>query len=229
MKHIITISLAIMIAFAASAQKNVTKFLGIPVDGTKTSMIQKLKEKGFTYDAKNDMLNGEFNGRDVDLHVVTNNNKVYRIMAVDSRGSSEGDIKIRFNTLCRQFEKNSKYIKLNYWEDYTIGDDVDLSYEIGVNEKRFQAAYYQYAEADKDTSGMAAWLMEKIEEEYGLEKYRHLDEEEAQLANMKLGIEYVAEKVAHKLVWFMIDRKRGLYYIYMYYDNGLNQANGEDL
>lgn len=229
MKHLITISLAIMIAFAASAQKNVTKFLGIPVDGTKSSMIQKLKAKGFTYDANNDVLNGEFNGRDVNLHVVTNNNKVYRIMVIDAVGSSEGDIKIRFNTLCRQFEKNSKYIKLNYWEDYAIGDDVNLTYEIGVKDKRFEAAYCQYAEADKDTTGMAAWLIEKIEEEYGLEKYRHLDEEEAQLANMKLGIEYVAEKVAHKSVWFMIGEKYGLYYIIMFYDNGLNQANGEDL
>ena len=101
MKRFITISLAIMIAFAASAQRNVTKFLGIPIDGTKSAMIQKLKAKGFTYDATNDVLSGEFNGRDVNLHVVTNNNKVYRIMVVDAVGSSEGQIKIRFNTLCR--------------------------------------------------------------------------------------------------------------------------------
>ena len=31
------------------AQNDVTKFLGIPVDGTKTAMIQQLKEKGYTY------------------------------------------------------------------------------------------------------------------------------------------------------------------------------------
>ena len=40
-------------------------------------MIKKLKEKGFVsseYDKE--MLEGEFNGTDVYVHVVTNNNKV---------------------------------------------------------------------------------------------------------------------------------------------------------
>ena len=34
---------------------------------------------------------------------MTNNNKVYRILVKDAVGSSETDIKIRFNTLCQQF------------------------------------------------------------------------------------------------------------------------------
>lgn len=58
-------------------KKDVTKFLGIPVDGTKTEMIQKLKAKGFTYNQRLDCLEGEFNGREVKIFVVTNNNKVY--------------------------------------------------------------------------------------------------------------------------------------------------------
>ena len=32
------------------AQKDITKFMGIPVDGFKKDMIQKLKAKGFEYD-----------------------------------------------------------------------------------------------------------------------------------------------------------------------------------
>ena len=32
-----------------------------------------------------------------------------------------------------------------------------------------------------------------------------------------------------KSVWFMINERFGKYYIIMYYDNGYNQANGEDL
>ncbi len=229
MKRFITISLAIMIAFAASAQRNVTKFLGIPIDGTKSAMIQKLKAKGFTYDATNDVLSGEFNGRDVNLHVVTNNNKVYRIMVVDAVGSSEGEIKIRFNTLCRQFEKNGKYVPQNFSGEYTIGEDVDLSYEIGVNEKRFEAAYYQFTEADQDTTGLTEWALDKITEKYGIEKWQSMSEEEAQQAQLMLGVEYLMEKIAHKSVWFMISKSWGVYRINMYYDNELNQANGEDL
>ena len=34
------------------AQKDVTKFLGIPVDGTKAEMKKKLQEKGFVFEAK---------------------------------------------------------------------------------------------------------------------------------------------------------------------------------
>lgn len=80
MKQLIMSVVIAMFAVCASAQKDVTRFLGIPVDGTKTEMIQKLKAKGFrptTYDKET--LEGEFNGRDVYVSVVTNNNKVWRI------------------------------------------------------------------------------------------------------------------------------------------------------
>lgn len=54
------------------AQKEVTKFLGIPVDGYKSEMIQKLKAKGYKYNSTTDCLEGEFNGIDVGIMVVTN-------------------------------------------------------------------------------------------------------------------------------------------------------------
>ena len=41
-----------MLALTTFAQKDVTKFLGIPVDGTKAQMIAKLKAKGFTPSTK---------------------------------------------------------------------------------------------------------------------------------------------------------------------------------
>ena len=59
-----------------SAQRDVTKFLGIPVDGSKTDMIQKLKSKGFDYISKSDMLTGQFNDYNVEISIVTNNNRV---------------------------------------------------------------------------------------------------------------------------------------------------------
>ena len=62
MKKLLSLFVMPMLSIALHAQHNVTKFLGIPVDGTKTSMIQKLKNKGFTYDVKRDRMLGEFNG-----------------------------------------------------------------------------------------------------------------------------------------------------------------------
>ena len=48
MKKILSLAVLLAFSLAMYAQKDVTKFLGIPVDGTKSEMIKKLKEKGFT-------------------------------------------------------------------------------------------------------------------------------------------------------------------------------------
>ena len=59
--RILLLGLAVALTMGVQAQKkDITKFMGIPIDGTKTAMIQKLKAKGFTYNAKMDRLEGEF-------------------------------------------------------------------------------------------------------------------------------------------------------------------------
>lgn len=47
MKRIITMLFAVIISMTTFAQKDVTKFLGIPIDGTMSEMKAKLKAKGF--------------------------------------------------------------------------------------------------------------------------------------------------------------------------------------
>ena len=149
---------AVCILFGAgnvTAQQNknkteVTKFLGIPVDGTKSQMIQKIKAKGFTYNQKQDRLKGKFNGRDVYVSVVTNKNKVWRIVVQDVVPSSETNIKIRFNELCRQFAENEKYVPQNLTGNYEIESDEDISYNITVRNKRYEAGYFQMTEKDKE-------------------------------------------------------------------------------
>ncbi len=96
MKRIFIMMIAMTISFASFAQnKDVTKFLGIPVDGTKTEMKQKLIAKGFVPKklGNNEWLEGEFNGRNVRAFIVTNNNKVWRIMLADTNTVDEADIK----------------------------------------------------------------------------------------------------------------------------------------
>ena len=109
MKKIIIVML-LFVSLVANAQKDVTKFLGIPVDGLKPAMMQKLKAKGFQYNQSLDCLTGEFNGHDVRLSVVTNNNKVWRIVIQDAIAQDEAGIKIRFNKLVQQFLNNKKYM-----------------------------------------------------------------------------------------------------------------------
>ena len=156
MRKILSVIMLSMLAIAVYAQKDVTTFLGIPVDGTKSAMIQKLKEKGFTYNASKGYLEGEFNGRDVQVTVVTNNNKVYRIMVTDANPSSEGDIKIRFNTLCRQFDRNARYVPASL-SSQIISEDEDISYKILVDNKRYEADFYQKPQlSDEDLDKLSS-------------------------------------------------------------------------
>ena len=146
--------LAFTIAVYAQQEKEVTQFLGIPVDGNKTEMIKKLQAKGFQRTEIFD-LEGEFNGRDVYIGIGTNNNKVYRIAVRDKNEYNETDIKIRFNNLCFQFANNPKYISL---QDYIIPESENIGYEMTVNKKRYEAAYYQRP-LTSDYDKRSVWFM----------------------------------------------------------------------
>lgn len=193
------LTLLAMIAISASvfAQKEVTKFMGIPVDGSPSEMIKKLKAKGFTTDEAvmhlvklglidwdgPEWLIGRFNGEKVLLGLYVEQNKVWRIYLVDKKTRDETQIKIRFNTLVRQFEGNGKYVP--YFDEQTIADDEDISYQMTVNKKQYEAIF-----AQKGEDGT-------------------IDEK--------------------RVVWFRISQRSEGYYIYMYYDNKYNEADGSDL
>ena len=154
------LTLLAMIAISASvfAQKEVTQFMGIPVDGSPTEMIKKLKAKGFTTDEDamqavkrglidldgTEVLTGRFNGEKVRVFLVVEQNKVRRIYLADKNTRDETQIKIRFNTLVRQFEGNGKYVPL--FDEQTIADDEDISYQMTVNKKRYEATFLQKGE-----------------------------------------------------------------------------------
>lgn len=141
MKKIFSVLLLLLLSISIYAQQNVTKFLGIPVDGSKAAMIQKLKEKGFTYNTTTDFLEGVFNGEEVSIRIQTNKNKVRRIVVCDKTGRDEGQIKIRYNNLFQQFENNSKYTISK--TSHKLSDSEDISYEISVNKKQYAAVFFQ--------------------------------------------------------------------------------------
>ncbi len=209
------------------AQKEVTKFLGIPIDGTKPAMIQKLRAKGFTYNAAKDELNGEFNGHNVTITVQTNNNKVWRLAVLDASPSSETNIKIRFNNLCRQFEKNQRYARLS-GSDFTISDEEDISYEMSVNNKRYEASYCQKGE-EKDSIQLKEEMLSFITQKYTQEQLSTMTEEQKGM----LAVDWFKskiEEIGNRLVWFMISQESyNEYTILMFYENRNNKSDGEDL
>lgn len=223
MKRNLFVVVLLMASTILFAQKDVTRFLGIPVDGSKIEMLRKLKEKGFASTAMNkEILRGEFNGTDVYVHVVTNKDKVWRIMLSDVNYVSETDIRLRFNKLCEQFKSNPKYISL---DDYTISDKEDIPYEMAVHDKRYEAIFYQQINV-QDTLAMAEEFKEKLLQGNTEEELKNITEEGEIL---KLILPYAIELIQKKSVWFMISREYGRYGITMYYDNEYNRANGEDL
>lgn len=223
---------AIMLLFAttANSKNDVTKFLGIPVDGTKNAMIDKLIDKGFTYNREEDYLEGEFNGQDVHLNVVTNNNKVYRIMVTETTKWNETDIRIRFNTLFNQFNNNPRYLCLN--EKSLIPEEEKIAYEMEINNKRYEADFFQEISFDNiDTIAIkekAKELLKKSSSDDDI-YYSSGKTEKVDNAYKLMLLYHVYENAKNKLVWFIINKFLDKYYIVIYYDNLYNRANGEDL
>lgn len=223
MKKLLFSLLATLLTLSLYAQNDVTTFLGIPVDGFKSEMRQKLIAKGFTPKkvGTNEYLEGEFNGTDVHIYIATNNNKVYRIMVCDANTQDEANIKIRFNKLVNQFENNKRYTAL---DQYTISDTEDISYEMLVHKKNFDALFYQNPDMEKvDTLALQNKIREQLLEKYKPEQLENPTEEmnqEVQAIAMRIGMDMIFKKP----VWFRICESYGEYYITMYYDNEYNHV-----
>lgn len=205
------------------AQKDVTQFLDIPVDGYKQEMIQKLKSRGFTINRHtDDILDGEFNGTNSNIIIATNNNKVWRIAVLDLYPTDETNIKIRFNNLIRQFANNNRYSTHpdSTLLKFTIPKDEDISYQILVNKKRYEAVFYQ--KSLKHDSLVK-------EQEMLLAKDKLNDQESKRVGDLIVEIFKESMNALNKQVWFMIQESDGEYRIVIYYDNEYNKANGKGL
>ena len=221
MKRLFSIVLGLLISIVSFAQTDITKFLGIPVAGTKTAMIQKLKAKGFTYHSATGELTGVFNGADVYLSVVTCNHKVWRILVTERYSSDEANIKIKFNNLVRQFNDNTKYISVN---DNIIPDAESISYNMLVSKKRYEATFYQ--KPVMDSAAIVREIQKTILKKYDKSTLDALTTEE----KTKIIQDYLSKFISMKLVWFMISGDElDRYRIMIYYDNMYNYPNGEDL
>ena len=218
--RILLLGLAMALAVGVQAQKkDITKFMGIPIDGTKTAMIQKLKAKGFTYNAKMDRLEGEFNGWNSYIKVVTNRNKVFRIYVRDANYMSEREIKRRFLKLVKQFMDNGKYeVSPNWTEQYSfIDDNADIS--------AYNIEFLQLG----DSVVMSKGIKSIISENYSEEEFNALSDKEKENVLGGARLLWIEDNVQNKSVWFKIHEFNGKYFLGLYYDNKYNEAHGEDL
>ncbi|MCW4468420.1 hypothetical protein OGH69_05545 [Flavobacterium sp. MFBS3-15] len=215
--------LMLLLSISFYAQKDVTQFLDIPVDGFKAEMVQKLKSKGFVKNRDEDgILDGDFNGVKVKISVGTNNNKVWRIAVIDVNPTNETNIKIRFNNLIQQFQNNKRYSPQSDTTiaKYIIPKTEDISYEMSIKNKRYEAVFYQKSIKHDSLIKEIELLMNKSS----------LNEKEKQrLEDLNVEISYESLNSLNKTVWFLIIEDYGEYRIAMFYDNEYNKANGEGL
>lgn len=144
-RFFVLITLALALTNIFYAQNDVTKFMGIPVDGTKNEMINQLLKKGFKHDESQDnwtRLTGFFNGVNSNIYITTNKNIVDRIFVCDKNTYSKSQIIIRFNKLVKQFANNENYISDGY-EKFIIPQNEDISYEMLCHNKNYNALFYQ--------------------------------------------------------------------------------------
>ena len=147
MKKAILITLLACFSVVCMGQnEGALTFLGIPIDGTEAQFTAKLRKKGFTYNSAYESYKGQFNGKSVDVYIHTNHNLVDRVYVAFPYNSEEG-IRGEFNKLLSQFKDNGKYVDLSM--NTEIPSDEDISHEISVNKKRYQASY-SYFNFDRD-------------------------------------------------------------------------------
>lgn len=197
---------------------NTPKFLGIPIDGSKSEMISKLQQIGYTLCkepelARLETLEGVFNGNNVHIAIVANKDIVYRIVVRNAFPIKESDIKTEYNTLVKQFRNNKKYF-YDTNDVQFLEDSFDIAYEMGVKKNRVYAHFTQRLTEDEIVS-----LLERYPEikQYDSEFQKRVYEQAASESNA---------------VWFMINRLEDYYDYYsivLYYDNLNNEPNGEDL
>lgn len=226
MKKLLSVILTFLFTLSVYAQKDVTKFLGFDVDGTKSEFVRKLKTKGFKQNTTgdNDFLAGRFNGVDVHVYITTENGLVSRVMVCDENPVDVTNIKIRFNRLCKQFKDNGKYMSLN---DNTIPDSEDIAYEMTVHKKRYEAVFYQMPD-ESAMELLQGELINQISSKYTPEQLE-APTEEIKTEMMAEATSALFKHIANKSVWFMISEYFGKYYITMFYDNEYNRPQGEDL
>ena len=173
MKKILLIALlSLFAAFRFAQDGGPLKFLGIPIDGTEAQFAAKLKAKGFTYSSLTEGYKGQFNGKPVDVYIHTNHNLVDRVYVAFPYTSEEG-IRTEFNRLLGQFKNTGKYADLSMNEE--IPEDDDISYEISVKNKRYQASFCYY-DADRDRVAFMNALMDKFSEFFTPEQLAKLKE-----------------------------------------------------
>ena len=228
-KLLISLSIALLSILSFAQTPGTIKFLGVPVDGSKTEVIRQLRGKGFTYNASDGVLTGKFNGIVSNVLISENYGRVDRIFIADSETRTAAQIRIRFNNLIMQFRENEKYVELD--ENIEISDREDIDYEMTVHNKEYSASFYLnpvYGWTDKEKEELALDTAAELKARIDAGQFGNVSSDQIGTL-LRDAITLKVLGMIQGQVWFKIAKAHGEYYLCIYYDNLKNRPNGEDL
>lgn len=123
---IIIMNVVVVLSINAQNLCSTPKFMGIPIDGTKTKMIEQLQSKGFNYDKNKDCLKGRFNGRKVKLWIQSQNDNVWGVKVQYYKTFWEDKMAKRYNDLFDDLWNRGKY-------EYVSGQKLGFREKVSVN------------------------------------------------------------------------------------------------
>ena len=144
------IFLFFMLSLPLRAQNYPTRFLGFPIDGPKSVMLENLKEKGFEYHADGDFLTGVYFGEPVYIFMNTRDSKLNRILIYDIVQRNAMDITKRFNEVYEGFlaNKNYEYMSGN---PHLIVPKEDIEVEMATRHKSYKVVFKQNRKTAADS------------------------------------------------------------------------------
>ncbi len=227
MAQIIFTLLILLSSLTIYAQKDVTKFLDIPVEGDKAEMIQKLENKGFKYDIYLDILTGNLNNTNVIVYISTHNNAVSNIIVADTTSYDRNNIALRFNELLSNFENNPNYTKAMGQEIFLHTDMV----EDNVSEHIFNTHSKSAVFLQENRNQILTKIKHRLLHKYSEEQILNPNPVFSIYCDIQIEIINYAQSEAKKQVVFYIKEQNGKYNLILSYQNLYNipQYNITDL
>ena len=210
-----------------------TRFLGIPVDGPKSEMVQKLIEKVYNYHADEDYFTGFYFGSPVYLFIQTVNGKVSRVVVYDIPQRSEDEIRDRFNLVYDKFKMSSRYTQ--YQSDTKIAEKESIARKMRQHKKLYKAVFNQVKEEPANPQNIVLASQAPEEGETINERLLNDDYTERRRRIHAKALAHINEHVVESnetnlnKVWFAISEKFGKFALILFYDNIANLLDEERL
>lgn len=212
----ILILFSILYCCLSTAQIAPTEFLGIPIDGSSTTMTERLYKLGFKQDSAANCLTGVYNDKNVNVKVITNEySKVWRVLVIYDISTSSSEIKKQYNKLCSLFFNDKEYAKTPNHE-YFIPQYENISDQLLKTHKSYKANFIQCRE----------FVNKVLNEEEKKAYVRNYLNSQSNLTPNQIEdyyLKYYAREVQNRNVTLDILYLKDEFILVVYYDNLYNK------